>query len=276
MAQSALSIQEKKEVKVLIDKMVGQTQMVNHRRKDWIETKDKQLSVFITYSNSVPLFYDIDPADLKNWLVYPISFVVFVMNTHANLLIIPAMKIQQLVKNLPLKGNGETKLHITHRNGTYEFIEAPGVNFTEFYNNFSQMDLSNASIESTVVADIAAQKNEEEYWEGKKTYRLTNYYERNPKLRSAAILAHGRKCMVRGCGFDFEKTYGLHGNGFIEVHHTKPVCTLEGESAVNPISDMVVVCSNCHRMIHRSREKPLSIGDLEAILAKALQRISEP
>ncbi|MGN5374851.1 HNH endonuclease [Sphingomonas hankookensis] len=57
------------------------------------------------------------------------------------------------------------------------------------------------------------------------------------------------------CAFDFEATYGELGAGYIEVHHLKPVHTLKPGSKVK-LSDLALLCANCHRMAHR---KPSSI-----------------
>ena len=91
--------------------------------------------------------------------------------------------------------------------------------------------------------------------EGKKQQYYATRYERDPKIRKAAIKAHKTKhgalpCHV--CGFDYEKTYGEHGRGFIEVHHIKPLSSKDEEVEVNPETDLVCLCANCHRMIHRS------------------------
>jgi putative restriction endonuclease len=53
------------------------------------------------------------------------------------------------------------------------------------------------------------------------------------------------------CGFDFGKTYGDLGRGFIEAHHLTPVAELEPRSKTT-LEDLIAVCSNCHRMLHRS------------------------
>jgi len=51
------------------------------------------------------------------------------------------------------------------------------------------------------------------------------------------------------CKFDFERVYGPSGRQFIEAHHTKQPNEI-GER--QPSADeMVPVCSNCHRMLHR-------------------------
>jgi hypothetical protein len=119
-------------------------------------------------------------------------------------------------------------------------------------------------IEKVIETDLVSLHEEEEFFEGKSRERFSNYYERKPKLRARAISLHGTKCMA--CNFDFEKKYGKHGNGFIEVHHLKPISELKDETPINPKTDMVVVCSNCHRMIHRDKNHVLSLEELEKII----------
>lgn len=59
------------------------------------------------------------------------------------------------------------------------------------------------------------------YSEGRSGSMVQTYYERNPHLRAEALRIHGTKCSV--CGFDFSRMYGTHGEGFIEIHHLKPI-----------------------------------------------------
>jgi predicted HNH restriction endonuclease len=71
------------------------------------------------------------------------------------------------------------------------------------------------------------------------------------KLRQARALGDGRLvCEVPGCGFDFAKVYGALGDGYAEVHHRRPLAELESGQETT-LSDLAVVCANCHRMIHR-------------------------
>ena len=100
--------------------------------------------------------------------------------------------------------------------------------------------------------------------EGKMKLVYTTKYERNPENRKNAILIHGTKCMA--CGFDFGEAYGEYGKDYIEVHHVKPLSDIKEEVAVNPLTDLVCVCSNCHRMIHHKRNHVLSIDELKGIL----------
>ena len=84
--------------------------------------------------------------------------------------------------------------------------------------------------------------------------------ERDPKLRKRKIekvLADKGSLSCEACGFDFATRYGSHGEGFIEVHHTKPLATLTEASRIT-LDDLALLCSNCHRMIHRNPKTPLA------------------
>ena len=115
-------------------------------------------------------------------------------------------------------------------------------------------------VSSTDLSDENALTGETSFVEGQQTRQWTTRYERDPKLRAAAIKLHGVVCM--GCGFDFEKKYGPIGAGFIEVHHTRPVSSLGRSTSVDPANDLVVLCSNCHSIVHRKRLNPLSLDEL--------------
>lgn len=91
--------------------------------------------------------------------------------------------------------------------------------------------------------------------EGKKVLRQHILRERNPKVTIEAkkrfIQVHGR-LFCEACGFDFEKKYGSLGKDFIEGHHTIPISQME-TGDMTKIEDIVMLCSNCHKMIHRKR-----------------------
>ena len=100
--------------------------------------------------------------------------------------------------------------------------------------------------------------------EGKRTVYYTTKYERSSKNREAAIRIHGTKCMI--CGFDFGQKYGELGKGYIEVHHIKPLATLEQEVVINPETDLICVCANCHRMLHRFKNYIVTVEELKYIV----------
>ena len=119
-------------------------------------------------------------------------------------------------------------------------------------------------IVSEDLMSISIEENNTKGLEGAKSTKLVNVYERKAGLRTQAIAIHGVSCIV--CGFNFEEKYGPHGKSFIEVHHLKLLSEFEDESMVDPETDMVVVCSNCHRMIHRKRNNPLTVEELRRML----------
>jgi 5-methylcytosine-specific restriction endonuclease McrA len=91
---------------------------------------------------------------------------------------------------------------------------------------------------------------ERKYPEGEQKYRQHRRIERNRRLvedkkRSVNPLV----CEV--CGFDFKEQYGQIGEGFAECHHIVPLSQVNGTINSN-LSDLAILCSNCHRMIHRN------------------------
>jgi 5-methylcytosine-specific restriction protein A len=97
--------------------------------------------------------------------------------------------------------------------------------------------------------------------------------ERNRKLverKKAAALKRTGKLTCEACGFDFANAYGERGAGFIECHHTTPVSELQ-PNAKTRLADLALVCSNCHRMIHRSQPW-LTIEELRTLISKAKWR----
>jgi 5-methylcytosine-specific restriction enzyme A len=93
-------------------------------------------------------------------------------------------------------------------------------------------------------------------FEGETRIALIRHRKREQKLRDAKLnqaLAKGQgrlNCEVPGCGFDFEKAYGELGKDFALVHHLKPLADKTSPS-LTYLSDLAVVCANCHAMIHR-------------------------
>lgn len=90
--------------------------------------------------------------------------------------------------------------------------------------------------------------------EGRVLLRLHLMRERDPRLRTKKIKDARKKlgyvqCEV--CDFDFERTYGIRGRDYIECHHKTPL-SHTGPTTTN-LADLALLCSNCHRMIHRRR-----------------------
>lgn len=103
-------------------------------------------------------------------------------------------------------------------------------------------------------------KEIELFAEGKSRTITSKTYDRSPVARQACIEHYGYNCSV--CGFNFEAAYGKPGANYIEVHHLKQIADAEEEYLINPIEDLRPVCSNCHRMLHKTRP-PTSIEELK-------------
>jgi len=105
--------------------------------------------------------------------------------------------------------------------------------------------------------------------EGRSLLRLHLVRERSLALvRSFKRTLRDFQCSV--CSFNFEQVYGEIGRDFIEAHHTKPVASLEENERVS-VKDLLAVCSNCHRMLHR-RVPVLTVDELKAHLAEAVRQ----
>jgi HNH endonuclease len=89
-------------------------------------------------------------------------------------------------------------------------------------------------------------------YEGKSVHRLHASRERNRVLRNEKIKSfqeqHG-EIFCEVCGFSFLEKYGNMGYGLIEVHHLQPLANLT-EEAVTSLGDLMLVCPNCHMVIH--------------------------
>ena len=101
--------------------------------------------------------------------------------------------------------------------------------------------------------------------EGASRLVTCTHYERKTAYRKACIAKHGCKCSV--CDFDFEATFGEIGKGFIHVHHINQL-SLQGEAkAINPETDLIPVCPNCHAMLHSKPDskEPYTVDELRQI-----------
>ena len=96
--------------------------------------------------------------------------------------------------------------------------------------------------------------------------------QRSQRLREAAreyYKDEAGKLHCTACGFCFDDRYPGLGEGYIELHHEKPLYQYEEEDfekfLPSAIQNLKPLCANCHRMIHRKKE-PLTVAELAAIL----------
>ncbi len=110
--------------------------------------------------------------------------------------------------------------------------------------------------------------DDEEAPEGKVLFQLHRTRERNSSLvrrKKAQVLKEVGYLSCEVCGFNFSDFYGSVGEGFIECHHIVPLSQLRPGQRTK-LSDLGLVCANCHRMLHRGGEK-LSIPALHRLIS---------
>ena len=97
--------------------------------------------------------------------------------------------------------------------------------------------------------------------------------KRSGKLRKLAMdnfMDSKGNIICEVCAFNFLKKYGEHGKGFIEIHHKEPIHEVSEKGRKTNVSDAIKklspVCSNCHRMIHRNKDKMLDIEELKKLI----------
>ncbi len=102
--------------------------------------------------------------------------------------------------------------------------------------------------------------------------KLHRFKERDSKVIKRAKEKAKREgrlhCEI--CLFNFEKQYPILGKDFIECHHKQPIS--EGGIRETRVGDLAIVCSNCHRMLHRKHLQGNypTIGDLQNIISKKM------
>src|SRR5262249_19343151 len=109
--------------------------------------------------------------------------------------------------------------------------------------------------DATTAKAIADDDEETGFPEGRVIYRLHRARERSravvAKKKEHALQQTGHLA-CESCGFDFAATYGPTEDGYIECHHAAPLASV-ADRTVTKIQDLVLLCANCHRIVHRKR-----------------------
>ena len=102
--------------------------------------------------------------------------------------------------------------------------------------------------------------------EGRELLRLHRTRERSRGLvtsKKRLVMFEAGRLVCEACGFDFEAAYGPRGEGFAECHHTQPISQSDPGRRTR-LSELAVVCANCHRMLHR---RPwVSVAELREVV----------
>ena len=171
-----------------------------------------------------------------------------------------------------------------HGKGMAAYSKLDKVVFHDFYNDRQRLNKVARAIKLITENKLLSEQlrriefDEASYLdsvqEGQVLYKLHKYRERNNKIveakKNSVLKVKGRlSCEV--CDFDFEKDFGIIGAGFIECHHTKPLSNYNNTSETK-LEDLSLVCSNCHRMLHRKIDT-LTISDLKKIKVTAINSL---
>lgn len=153
----------------------------------------------------------------------------------------------------------------------------------EFYPDPGHLSAAAAAIRANLTALPEDEDEREEEFdgadaeEGRLLTRLHIRRERSRRLvalkKEQAVQAEGRLA-CECCGFDFAEAYGERGEGFIECHHLRPVAELRPGQRTR-LADLALVCSNCHRMIHR-RQPWLTLEEVRVLIQAATVPGSPP
>lgn len=176
-----------------------------------------------------------------------------------------SQKVRNLKSHDTLSKNG----YADYNDGIYTLTDK-GSNF--LYQNINNIQyLLSSDFEYKDIKDslINLSQNQERHissfneiiQEGKQIYSLSKTYQRSKKLRDSAIehFSHDNTIKCDCCGFETSSYYGnKYGNIVcIEIHHLKPIFLYEGDDETKTIEEaiknLLPVCPNCHRIIHKNK-----------------------
>ena len=89
--------------------------------------------------------------------------------------------------------------------------------------------------------------------------------ERSTLLAAECKIRDDYQCQV--CSLRFAAAYGRLGSEFAEAHHIIPLGKLR-DGVKTRLEDLVTVCANCHRMLHRMEGSTGDIRKLKTIVRK--------
>jgi len=151
------------------------------------------------------------------------------------------------------KYKGPSRFEKVGRN-TFRLIVSPS-KLTQNIRTLTEVKHTPIAISESSTSAEEQASDHSEYSESRQTSRERYFFARNPQLVRDAKRKLGYICQV--CKFNFEHKYGDLGREYIEVHHLDPLSERPKaewrEELKTRLDRVAVVCSNCHRIIHRKR-----------------------
>jgi 5-methylcytosine-specific restriction protein A len=148
----------------------------------------------------------------------------------------------------------------------------------EFANDPQRVHRTADAIRANLAAGIPViLEQDDEVAEAEEGALLTGVHvrrERNARIvrqKKQKVVAETGALQCEVCNFEFAVAYGERGDGFIECHHLVALADLRPGSRTR-LEDLALVCSNCHRMIHRRKpwlrpdelRRLIKLGDLRS------------
>lgn len=176
-----------------------------------------------------------------------------------------SQKVRNLKSHDTLSKNG----YADYNDGIYTLTDKGLIFLYQNINNIQYLLLSDFEYKDIKDSLINLSQNQERHissfneiiQEGKQIYSLSKTYQRSKKLRDSAIehFSHDNIIKCDCCGFETSSYYGnKYGNIVcIEIHHLKPIFLYEGDDETKTIEEaiknLLPVCPNCHRIIHKNK-----------------------
>ena len=85
------------------------------------------------------------------------------------------------------------------------------------------------------------------------------------KAKKIRFLIENKALFCEACGFNFEAMYGSRGTNYVEVHHKIPLSEVIYET-ITRLDDLCLLCSNCHKIVHR-KEPWITLEGLKEIIS---------
>ncbi|WP_052074760.1 HNH endonuclease [Shewanella mangrovi] len=138
-------------------------------------------------------------------------------------------------------------------------------------NNLSESELHDRVLtivneDSAVIPEVETNAS---LLEGKCVKILVNKFERNRYARAACLEHYGFKCQC--CLNNMKDIYGSIAEGLVEVHHITPISEIGVDYQIDPIADLVPLCPNCHRVVHK-RNPPYTVEEVRSALKNITSR----
>lgn len=161
-----------------------------------------------------------------------------------------------------------------HGKGMNSYSRLDEEMFNKFVGNKQQLraianEIRSVSKNATLIKELYKVEDDEitkddGVVEGQIMYKLHKIIERDYSIifkKKKHILARDGYLDCEACTFNFERFYGPFGKGYIECHHRMPLFKIKAETKTT-LEDLALVCSNCHRMLHKSIDT-LTVEDLK-------------